>query len=240
VAAVWLVTGVLVLHPSYRAEGARWLALLGIPAAVMWVTCIAEIALGLRVGLGTPRPWLAAVQTVAVLGFSLILVVLDPLLLADPFGVITKNVPLLAVVLVTLWLHEEGWTTRSTRVLRFGMAIIWVTEGLLPKILFQQPQELAVVAGSGMVPFDPSIFLRGMGLAQILSGIGALTLRGRALRLLLWCQILALVLLPLLVSIQRPLLWVHPFGPLTKNLPILAGTLVLVHRLARQSSGGKR
>ncbi|MEE9148248.1 MAG: DUF2071 domain-containing protein, partial [Candidatus Tectomicrobia bacterium] len=33
-----------------------------------------------------------------------------------------------------------------------------------------------------------------------------------------------------LVSLQNPLLWVHPFGALTKNLPIVAGTALILHR----------
>ncbi|MHC4393776.1 MAG: hypothetical protein ACYTFT_04435 [Planctomycetota bacterium] len=29
------------------------------------------------------------------------------------------------------------------------MAVIWITEGLFPKILYQQPWEIEIVAGSG-------------------------------------------------------------------------------------------
>jgi hypothetical protein len=87
-----------------------------------------------------------------------------------------------------------------------------------------------VVARSGLVPMDPSRFLIGMGVAQVLSGVLVLVLTGPALRALLGAQIAALVVLPVLVSIGEPLLWVHPFGPLTKNLPILAGTIVVWRR----------
>jgi hypothetical protein len=110
------------------------------------------------------------------------------------------------------------------------MACVWLTEGLFPKLLFQQPLELAVVAGSGLVPMDPSRFLVLLGAAQILSGVAALVLRGRPLRWLLGAQVAALVVLPLLVSWQAPSLWFHPYGPLTKNLPIIAGTLVALWR----------
>jgi DoxX-like family len=41
------------------------------------------------------------------------------------------------------------------------------------------------------------------------------------------------VVLPLLVSWQHPLLWFHPFGPMTKNLPILFGTLLVLRRCPR-------
>lgn len=236
VALVWLSTALLVLHPAYRAEGEAWLARLGLPSALMWATCAAELVLGSRVALGAPTRALAWLQTVLVLGFSVILAVMEPLLLAHPFGVLSKNLPLLAVVWVGLRVHEEGWSPATLWLLRIGMAIVWITEGLFPKILFQQASELAVVAGSGLVSGDPGVFLAWMGAAQVLSGVAALALRGRLLLVLLACQLLALLVLPLLVSWQEPLLWVHPFGPMTKNLPILAGTLVLLARLRAQES----
>ncbi len=237
VAAVWLATGVLVLHPAYRAEGLAWLDRTGLPPAVMWGTCGGEVLLGLRVLLGPPTRSLAVIQTLLVAGFSVILATLSPMLLASPYGVLTKNLPLLAALWVATGVSLQGWTPRLTWLLRGGMAIIWVTEGLVPKILFQQPAELAVVAGSGLVPIDPGHFLVGMGLAQISSGVLALLLPARPLQLLLALQIAALLVLPVLVGVQDPSLWTHPFGPLTKNLPIIAGHVVL---LSRVRAGGPR
>ena len=48
------------------------------------------------------------------------------------------------------------------------------------------------------------------------------------LLLALNCQMVALVAALLLGSFQESLLWVHPFGPLTKNVPWLLGTLVVL------------
>ena len=107
---------------------------------------------------------------------------------------------------------------------------MWITEGVFPKLLFQQKSELEVVVASHLVPSDPAMFLRGLGLLQAVSGVLALVLRGWPLRLVLACQLVGLVVLPILVSIQEPTLWVHPFGPLTKNVPILVGTAVVLVR----------
>ena len=232
VAIVWLATGFLVLHPHYRSVGGAELARLGLPRFLMPLTCAAEVAIGLRVALGRPVTWLVALQVAMVAGFTAILGATQPALLVHPFGILTKNIPLVAVLVTSWLLDREGWTGRAVWVLRAGMAAIWITEGLLPKILFQQPLELAVVAGSGLVPIDPARFLTLLGVAQISSGVLALTLRGRWLRFVLWAQVAALVLLPLLVSWQDPLLWVHPFGPMTKNFPIVAGTALLAFREA--------
>src|SRR5262245_27549085 len=113
VAFVWLATGLLVLHPEYRRIGSEHLAPLGLPDWVMVATCAGEILLGLRVALGRPSTWITALQFALVLGFSAILAVAAPLLLVSPFGELTKNLPLLAV-LGTAWLvHREGWTPRA-------------------------------------------------------------------------------------------------------------------------------
>ena len=52
-------------------------------------------------------------------------------------------------------------------------------------------------------------------------GIGLWLLSGRALR---WCctlQLMVIVGYSLLLSLLAPAFWLHPFGPLSKNVPIL-------------------
>lgn len=229
-ASIWLTTGLGVLHPYYRAVGHDWLSRLGLPDGLMWVTCAGELGLAVLILLLAPKWWLMAAQVGGVAVFTVILAALEPSLLVHPFGLLTKNLPFAALV-ITVWLiSREGWTPRALWILRGGMALIWITEGLFPKLLFQQPMELAVVANSGLVPISAPLFLMLMGIAQVVSGVLALVLKGRWLRWLLIAQVSALVLLPLLVSWQQPLLWFHPFGPMTKNFPIIAGTLGVLRR----------
>ena len=52
-------------------------------------------------------------------------------------------------------------------------------------------------------------------------------------RLALWCyrvQILTVVSYTLLLSWMAPQFWLHPFGPLSKNLPIIA-LLLICHQV---------
>lgn len=198
----------------------------------MFVTCAAEVLLGVRV-LFPWTAWMAPVQAAMILGFTLILAGTEPMLLVHPYGMLSKNLPLLAVIAVVARLPHEGWSERVTRWLRGGMAIVWITEGLGPKVLFQLPLEIAVVAGSGLVPMDPSLFLRLLGLGQAASGVAAWILPPRAAAILCAMQCVAVVVLCALVSWQDPLLWVHPFGPMTKDIPILVGTAVLTWRHTR-------
>lgn len=234
VALVWLATGLLVLTPFYRAVGASWLRRLGLGPGLMWATCAAEVALAIVIFARPSSFVLAAAQTAAVVTFTGILIGLEPSLLVHPLGLLTKNVPLLAVVWTGVLVAKEGYSPRAERLLRAGMAFIWITEGLFPKILFQQSFELVLVEGWGLRP--PTLVLFATGVAQIASGILALVLPPRPRRVVLAAQLAALVVLPLLVTTAMPSLWAHPFGPLTKNLPMLVGTWVLLRRCGSTSS----
>lgn len=229
-ALVWLTTGLGVLHPAYRAVGERYLDLLGAPHWLMWLTCAFEVPFAIAVATLRPGVWLAALQVGLIAVFSVLLAVAEPLMLANPFGMITKNLPLCAGLISGALIMREGWSTRARWVLRAGVALIWITEGLFPRVLFQQAVEVGVVANSGLVPIDPSLFLTLMGVAQLTSGLATLVLRGRWLKVLLLGELVAAVVLPLMVGVQLTELWVHPFGPLTKNVPLLVGTVMLLRR----------
>jgi hypothetical protein len=235
-AAVWFLTGALVLHPTYRAFGHEALARLGLPDALMWLACAGEVALAAVVALRPSHRLLALAQTGAVVFFTLVLAASQPMLLASPYGVLMKNIPFIAAVWGAWLLEREGWTSRAAWVLRVGMAAPWLTEGLVPKLLLQQDEELAIVAQSGFAFGAPGRTLAVLGVVELVSGLLALTLpRGRALTFVWLAHAAALVVLPLWVGALAPFLWLHPFGPLTKNLPILAGTVMLARRCSSSS-----
>ena len=235
-AFVWLATGLLVVHPFYRAEGTRWLAPLGMGPWVMVATCVAEIGLAIVILWRRTDLWMALVQTGPILVFTAILAALDPMLLAHPYGAVTKNLPLIAAIWAAFLLEREGFSSRAVWILRAGMAAPWITEGLLPKILFQQQLEIDVVMALGLTAPAAHGLIRVTGVAQVIAGGLALVLRGRALAWLLGAELAALVLLPLLVTATQPYMWAHPFGPLTKNVVIIAGTFVLWRRCTPTSS----
>ncbi len=224
-AFVWLATGLGVLHPYYRQLGAAFLSPLGLPPWVMVVTCAGETLLGLRVLLGRMDGWLALLQGVLILGFSAILTATHPELWLHPLGLLTKNLPLLAVIVVLWRLDRRGWDALGEWTLLGGMAVIWLTDGLAALFLYGLPlPELARL--QAFVPFDAATGLRLLGALSMSSGVAVLALRGRLRRIVLLIQIAILAAVPLIATFADPLLWVHPFGPLTKNAPLLVGTWI--------------
>ncbi len=228
VAFVWLATGLLVLHPYYRQEGAHSLELLGLPSWLMYFTCAGEVLLGLRVALGKPAAWITVLQIGMIVFFTAALLVTQPMLAVHPVGALTKNIPIITAIAAAWLVGREGWSRRAVWLLRAGVAIIWITEGLFPKILFQQDYELDIVARSPLTPMDAPMFLRLLGAAQVLAGLATLLLRGKALQILLAGEILGLILLPILVGIEDTTLLFHPFAPLIKNVPILAASVIVL------------
>lgn len=230
IGAVWMLTALAWLHPYFREVGGAYLARLGLPAWFMLPACIAALLLGAAVMLGRARMWVSALQIALILAFTAVLASLEPLLLAHPFGMLSKNLPLLLFI-VTAWLVErDGWTATARRTLRIGVAVVWLTEGLFPKLLFQQELELAMAPRLGLTFAPAAVLVAALGVAQISAGIAALWLEGRALRMLLGALAAVLVVLPLIVGSLEPTLWVHPFGPFIKNLPILVATLIAMRK----------
>ncbi len=230
VAFIWLVTGLGVLHPHYRSVGEHYLEPLGLPGTAMVACCVLEVILGLRVLLLPARAWLVAFQLLLMGGFTVILAIIEPALLHSPFGVLSKNVSLASLVVGSLLLEREGWTPRTLWTLRAGMAFIWVWEGLVACVLFPDKQLHEVLAVTGLPLDDPTLLLTLTGLAQAVGGVAALLLRGRPLQGLLALQALGLVVISVLVTLYDPLKWLHPFGPVTKNVPLIVGTALLAAR----------
>jgi hypothetical protein len=58
---------------------------------------------------------------------------------------------------------------------------------------------------------------------------GLATLLVRRRRFVWLAQTAAILLYTIIISAKMPEFWLHPFGPLLKNVPLLAAILVLYH-----------
>jgi uncharacterized membrane protein YphA (DoxX/SURF4 family) len=226
IAFIWLATGLGVLHPYYREVGRQYLEPLGLPDMAMFAACVMEVLLGLAVLLLSPRWWLTICQVALIAGFTVVLAIQEPRLLVNPFGVLSKNVSIISLIITAQLVEIEGWTARACWILRIGMAFIWFWEGLMVSVFFpsQELYDILAILMRGFPLGDPKLLLMVAGIGEAASGVAALVLRGRLLRVVLTFQILGLIVICLSVSAFNPLLWFHPFGPITKNIPLMIGT----------------
>jgi uncharacterized membrane protein YphA (DoxX/SURF4 family) len=112
---------------------------------------------------------------------------------------------------------------------RVALALVWLYEGLVPKILFATPHEIDLVARSHLYWPTPRAMLVFVGLCEIAGGLWLLS--GRATRAAAaLCAALVLVVSAACAVLEPGVLY-HPFGGLSKNLALLA-CAAAVYRLA--------
>lgn len=112
-------------------------------------------------------------------------------------------------------------------VLRLGLGFIWIYEGLVPKLLVPLTDiERNVVAASGLIPNDiRDPFLHLLGVLEIM--LGLLVVSGRWQRPLCAVQAVVVGSFTIVIPLTASAILAHPFGLLSKNIPILGAIIAL-------------
>jgi len=105
-------------------------------------------------------------------------------------------------------------------VARSALGLIWLYLGLFPKLLWQVPEEVAIVERTGLFVVSPAWTITAVGVLEIACGIWLLTgWQARAAVVFVTALMLAMMLTVIPVE---PSLLLGPFGGLVKNLALLA------------------
>lgn len=110
-------------------------------------------------------------------------------------------------------------------VLRGAIAVVWLVAGVVSMGVYPVVESYALLARVGITGDLAPIALYGAAALDIAFGLGTLFLRHR--RLLWIAQATLIGLYTLTITFFLPEFWLHPFGPLVKNLPILAAIWLL-------------
>jgi len=108
---------------------------------------------------------------------------------------------------------------------KYSLAFLWIYTGLVSSIIMPGIG-FNVLFSAGISGHLASLFVYGGSLLDIAIGIWVLT--NKASRLCYQVQIAVILTFTLLLTFIDPSYWLHPFGPLTKNIPILALILILL------------
>jgi uncharacterized protein YbjT (DUF2867 family) len=116
-------------------------------------------------------------------------------------------------------------------LLRGSIAFVWLFTALVSFGLYPTQASYELLARVGTPPALQPLFLYGAALLDLVFGIGTLVMRNRVW---LWrAQIALIVGYTAIITVRMPEFWLHPYGPLLKNIPMLAAIL-LVSRLERR------
>ena len=110
-------------------------------------------------------------------------------------------------------------------LLRIVIAFVWIWSGIVSAFLYPQPLALELLYEVGV---PKGLDLPLLYLASFLDiTIGVLTLIGYRLQTLLKFQIIVIVVYTFILTILAPYHWLHPFGPVLKNIPLVISIYIL-------------
>ncbi len=118
-------------------------------------------------------------------------------------------------------------------LLRLALAFIWIWTGVV--VLFLAPIEdsLALMAPLGL---PENVAIAVIWIVAILElGLGAALVANWRVREIALIQMALIAAFTLIITLFLPEQWLHPFGPVSKNIPLLAATYVLFSWAGKRS-----
>jgi uncharacterized protein YbjT (DUF2867 family) len=110
-------------------------------------------------------------------------------------------------------------------VLRVNIGLVWLAGGvtslIYPRAIVDQ-----WLAAAGLTGSAASVMLYTASILDIALGIG--TISKFKIRFLGAIQIVVMAAYSIIIAVVLPEFWLHPFGPLVKNIPLAVATLVMM------------
>ena len=112
-------------------------------------------------------------------------------------------------------------------LLRLIIGFVWIWSGIVSAFLYPQPLALELLHNIG-IPIGLDVPLLYMASFLDIT-LGILTIIGCCLQGLFYLQLVVIVFYTLLLTVFASYYWLHPFGPVLKNLPLLLSIYILWH-----------
>jgi uncharacterized protein YbjT (DUF2867 family) len=109
--------------------------------------------------------------------------------------------------------------------LRFSVAAVWLWTGIVSLGLFPRESSYELLARTGVPAALAPTLLYSAAILDLLLGLATLLMHKR--RALWVVQIVLILGYTLIISVKLPEFWLHPYGPLIKNLPMLVAIYLL-------------
>lgn len=104
-------------------------------------------------------------------------------------------------------------------LLRLSIAFLWLWSGIVSIFFYPHETSFEFLAAAHITGTAAPIMLYGLAIVDIALGLAILV--SSRLKPLIIVQIVIIVLYTLIISLTMPEFWLHPFGPILKNIPLL-------------------
>lgn len=118
-------------------------------------------------------------------------------------------------------------------LLRYAVALMWVVTGIVSAFVFPVGSSLDLLARTGLVGTPALVALYGAAALDVVLGLAPLLVTPR--QWIYRMQLVLIVIYTVVITACLPEYWAHPYGPVLKNLPLLAAIAVL-HELDRKET----
>jgi hypothetical protein len=111
-------------------------------------------------------------------------------------------------------------------MLRYSIGLLWIYTGIVSAFLYPVEYSYNLLAAVGVTGIWAQVMLYGAASVDLMLGIA--TLLAYRLPLIAFMQIVIIALYTAIITVALPEYWLHPFGPISKNLPLIIATLIMV------------
>lgn len=111
-------------------------------------------------------------------------------------------------------------------LLRLSIGFVWIIAGIVSAFVFPLEQSYSMLEKAGITGFWGPVMLYGAAATDFVLGLA--TLMAYRIRIIGLIQIALIVLYTIIITFSQPELWIHPFGPISKNIPLIIATLIML------------
>ena len=124
-------------------------------------------------------------------------------------------------------LRQEAVLGTWLPALRWSVALLWIWTGIVSLGLYPVADSLALLARVGLEGPLARLALYGAAALDLVLGVATLLVPARRRGPVWAAQLLLILGYTVLITLFLPEYWLHPYGPISKNLPLLAAIALL-------------
>lgn len=124
-------------------------------------------------------------------------------------------------------LRQEAMLGTWLPALRGAIALLWIWTGIVSLGLYPLADSLALLARVGLHGMAARVALYGAAALDLLLGAATVLVASQRRGVVWAAQLLLILGYTVLITLFLPEYWLHPYGPVSKNIPLLAAIALL-------------